>query len=440
MLPPQTKGLEKPLPLNKNEKILNLNTAERCVFIFFILFNLSFPAYDFYIDKYDSHTTIRQGDLSKFKTPELPGKVLNPKETEKKIRLINWMKEDNMFRYIEDVDKKIRDLKRQNETIDPIILNDLNNLKMAQIKELSVENLPTIFGRRRIFILPFDSRYNPPQSTEVIKLPRKLKKQFFSSNSDSNRVNIREGDLNIFLENWLKNKENHNILLKLKIENINNLTPYQAVRLSIEIVQKELKYSHIQASPAKKTYYFMIDHSLKKESINKVPEYIKKDPKLAYNLKDEIDDRTVTDLLKNGEGVCRNYAKAAEDIFNLLKRSQDQKTSQLKNTYVRYMSTKKSILNSIIPFYQNHFRLNLIVESHAWVDVISVLPTGNIVISDIDITNEKDAGEVYEKNSTNKGLHLFLLKLFFKEKIISERQFRRVLINHYKKIINRHNG
>ena len=420
MLPPQTKGLEKPLPLNKNEKILNLNTAERCVFIFFILFNLSFPAYDFYIDKYDSHTTIRQGDLSKFKTPELPGKVLNPKETEKKIRLINWMKEDNMFRYIEDVDKKIRDLKRQNETIDPTILNDFNNLKMAQIKKLSIENLTTIHNKK-IYILPFDSRYNPPQSTKDIKLPRKPKKQFFFFPPG---INEREGKLNIFLEKWLNKKNNHDILSKLKIENINNLTPYQAIRLAIEIVQKELTYSYIQASPSAGLQpSFFGDYSLKKTSIKNLPAYIKKNPKLAYKIRNTIDKRSIAELLEKGKGICRNYTRAVENIFNLLKRSQDLKTSQLKNTYVFYAGThfdEKNILNSI-------------AEHHAWVDVVSILSTGDIVISNIDMVNE-DAGEVYVKNSTTKGYYLFFLNNLKKEGIISKEQFERAVKNFGEKI------
>ncbi|MCK5589027.1 MAG: hypothetical protein KAI16_01815 [Candidatus Pacebacteria bacterium] len=424
MFPLKIKGSEK-LPINNNDKSFFKEKLKKEDFIIptvILFFAYTIPPSVVYcIDKYNSNTTIHQSNLSKFKTPELIRKILNIKETEKEIKwLMERMKKDDIFWFIEDVDKKIRDLKRQNETIDPTILNDFNNLKMAQIKKLSIENLTTIHNKK-IYILPFDSRYNPPQSTKDIKLPRKPKKQFFFFPPG---INEREGKLNIFLEKWLNKKNNHDILSKLKIENINNLTPYQAIRLAIEIVQKELTYSYIQASPSAGLQpSFFGDYSLKKTSIKNLPAYIKKNPKLAYKIRNTIDKRSIAELLEKGKGICRNYTRAVENIFNLLKRSQDLKTSQLKNTYVFYAGThfdEKNILNSI-------------AEHHAWVDVVSILSTGDIVISNIDMVNE-DAGEVYVKNSTTKGYYLFFLNNLKKEGIISKEQFERAVKNFGEKI------
>ncbi len=174
-----------------------------------------------------------------------------------------------------------------------------------------------------------------------------------------------------FLTSYLQNYGTETAT-ELGIENLDSLTPKQAVELSTQIVIDLTKYKHSDVVD-------VIEPQLGK--LNK------------KNLKTEADKSTALQLLQEGlnnnlysnpewegNGICRNFAGVVKAVFEALKANQTQ-FSRLNNTYCLYESgheydMKKKQLSDY----------SSLESGHAWNTFITVSKEGTANASIVDAT------------------------------------------------------
>jgi len=115
----------------------------------------------------------------------------------------------------------------------------------------------------------------------------------------------------------------------------------------------------------------------------------------AAALADTMDELGADQVLEGSAIVCRNYAEAVIAVFDVLKGMQEPGTSQLNNSYIKYIRS----------FNEG--------ATHAWTAMFTVQPDGSIMTTQGDAT-WNDAGLRYATNGDDytegkKGVRRYYL-------------------------------
>lgn len=165
------------------------------------------------------------------------------------------------------------------------------------------------------------------------------------------------------IDNFSQTDQGRQLFDKLEIESLDTLSPRQAANLTVEFVRQNSKYSSDMLLNNSESY------ADKKDTIEL--------------LRDGMDNRTNPDW--HGNGICRNIACNVLATFEALKKTQDPKTTKLRNTYCFYASgDKNSYQRQRKNFYSTEFGGKRI--GHAWNQFVDLDRSGNSVVSIMDVT------------------------------------------------------
>lgn len=188
------------------------------------------------------------------------------------------------------------------------------------------------------------------------------------------------------LDDYASQDESVNELVRdLNIASLSALTPEQAVKLSLGVVQSFSKYSWIQ------------------EGEKRVAGGEREDTMTTMELLAE--GRThIGDAVWGGNGVCRNIASNVKAVFEALKANQNG-LSMLRNTYAVYeggtegYGTKKR---------EDVFTFSLNNNGHAWNTFVTIGKNGESSITTVDATwamgRDKD-GSLKEPDYTSERMY-----------------------------------
>jgi len=152
-------------------------------------------------------------------------------------------------------------------------------------------------------------------------------------------------------KDWLLNHldSNPELLQELEIKDIYNVSPQQAIMLVKRIVVAELKYDKAQT---------------------------KHDKRKAH----DNDTDSISELLDEGDGICRNYTAAVSGLFQALKDVQSPESSQLRNTYSVRTSNNDN---------NGEIRLSSgVMVNHVWNTFYTISPNNEVSIASVDATIE----------------------------------------------------
>jgi len=170
-----------------------------------------------------------------------------------------------------------------------------------------------------------------------------------------------------FVSSYLK-KEGAEIAKELKIENLDALTPKQAVELATQIVVDLTKYKESDAQEQKE------------RKLNEKPEKTKADQNTVLHLLQEGLNKQ-NDPEWEGNGVCRNFASSVKAVFEAIKMNQT-KFNHLQDTYCLYESGAET-------FAPKRVRKNVLELSktgHAWNTFVTISKKGAADAIIIDTT------------------------------------------------------
>ncbi|MBI5621470.1 hypothetical protein HY933_01220 [Candidatus Falkowbacteria bacterium] len=167
-----------------------------------------------------------------------------------------------------------------------------------------------------------------------------------------------------FLSEYLRT-DGQELLAQLGIENLDSLTPRQAMDLSTQIVLDLTKYDHSKSSEG--------DHSI-------VGSKAKADESTALELLRE-GQRRKEDPTWDGNGVCRNFASMVKAVFESLKANQT-KFNHLRDTHCLY----ESGMEGFDPKRRNSRVTQLNESGHAWNTFVTIGREGQANASIVDVT------------------------------------------------------
>lgn len=252
--------------------------------------------------------------------------------------------------------------------------------------------------------------YQPVTTKDALPVPASFLKadvdEFLNQNIEKSDI----GEVRRFVNNFLVTDAGEKLLLDLGIEadSLGNLTPQQAIKLSNSIVACHLEYD---SALAEKPIRDDLD-----------VEIFRRTGRIESSWSNPLgrvspDAMGVTALMENGLGVCRNYAEASIVIFQMLKDSQDPRTSQLVNTYLRATDEDESMPEKagVDKAIRN------IMYGHVWLEGFTVEPGGSIVSVITDPTF-LDGGGVEAEDQT-KARYAMSLGRMLKDGVITDKAF-----------------
>lgn len=271
--------------------------------------------------------------------------------------------------------------------------------------------------------------YNPETTPNKIRVSQAT--QDFLEAEYSDKRNIEATNMNN-LSSWITQfcEQNPQLLSEFKIEDINNLSPKQAILLTSKIVQERLKYSDLQLAVKEKTekepdgdissssswinrisfgyfvapaktpkYRYVTSYEIDESRLSKLPtaqqNEIRANPEAAYQKYTVgLDNAPIDQLLeRDQQGVCRNYAQVVKAVFDIFKSLQEPSTNKLMNTYCKRMYSFDN------EFDRKNAAEREIVDNHVWNTFYTVLSTGELEEVVMDVTHTDDGGkESYSEN------------------------------------------
>ena len=286
--------------------------------------------------------------------------------------------------------------------------------------------------------------YNPETTPNKIQVPP-LTQQFLESQYGDRR-NIEATNISK-LSSWVSQfcEQNPQLLAELEIDDIQNLSPKQAILLTSKIVQERLIYSDLQIAVTEgkqsfinfitRGYLDSIEFKLDESTLSKLPiiqqNEIRANPEAAYQKYTVgIDNAPIDQLLeRDQQGICRNYAQVVKAIFEVFKNLQDPKNTQLTNTYCKQFGANDKNYN-----IENAAERE-IVNNHRWNTFYTVLPNGELEEVVMDVTHTDDEG----KESYSENRMLFdLIYLVDEGKMTKEQQIAQ--LEYYAQYTNKNNS
>lgn len=275
--------------------------------------------------------------------------------------------------------------------------------------------------------------YSPETTPNKIQVPH-LTQQFLESQYPDRR-NIESTNISN-LSSWVSQfcEQNPQLLAELEIDDVQKLSPKQAILLTSKIVQERLAYSDLQVAvrkemiPASDIYRYSLgyfgapssveykaDESILSKLSTSQKNEIRTNPEAAYKKYTVgIDNAPIDQLLeRDKQGTCRNYAQVVKAVFEVFKSLQNPKSTQLANTYCHQFGSSDNDLD------KENAAEREIVNNHRWNTFYTVLPNGELEEVVMDVTHTDDGG----KESYSENRMLFdLIHLIDEGKMTKEQQ------------------
>jgi hypothetical protein len=246
--------------------------------------------------------------------------------------------------------------------------------------------------------------YNPPTNPQKIQItdPR-VKAMVTEVRTYGGADNIDETNPKQF-EKWVEIYllKTPDLSEKYGVGDYRRLTPKQAIQIASEITTRHIDYDYEQI-----TFLGVFTHGIF-----------------------DNDNDSVSELLKEGAGVCRNYAHAVKVIFDSLKALQIPDSSKLVNTYANLSTDIDSNdpwdisikpIGKILDSSQGAGRRE-IVEQHMWNTFYTVSPSGEVQGLVVDATWADKKGKEMKNPDYTDSRFLFNLERMVIEGLLTQEQ------------------
>lgn len=263
----------------------------------------------------------------------------------------------------------------QRENEEKLTQKPLLEIKTSENEKIAFSDLDSFNPR----VAPSEKSYEIPASIEKYLLGKEKLAADAEHGPSTYQETIKEKGwetkLFDFVSSYFK-KEGAKVAKELKIENLDALTPKQAIELATQIVIDLTKYKksdaqkEIERKPGEKLEKTKADQST---VLQLLQEGLKKRNQSGWDEKNPIWEEW------EGNGVCRNFASSVKAVFEALKANQTR-FNQLRNTYCLYESGAETFA----PKRERKNVLELSKTGHAWNTFVTVSKEGaaNAVIID----------------------------------------------------------
>lgn len=259
-----------------------------------------------------------------------------------------------------------------------LINEPIIEIQLSEIEKIAYSDLDNF----NPIVTPSDKPRKIPKSVE--KYMRNQEKEVMKFESDTTyQETIKEDNWEMklfsFISSYLK-EEGKEIMKDLQIENLNYLTPRQAIDLTTRIIVELTKYDH--------DYWDSVMEHINKNDLTGLKE-------------SDADQNTTLELLKQGRanknndkwegnGVCRNFASMTKAVFEAIKANQT-KFNYLQDTYCLYKGGSDHK-----PQRKNNAVTKTDVVGHAWNPFVTISENeANAIIVDTTWAKKNlDTGEI----------------------------------------------